>query len=319
GHWVAMHTEVDRLALPSMIERIRFFGPHPSPGDRFDCTVRVNELTDAFVRADLELVSARPADAGRLWCRIDGWQDTRFDTDEVVFPVLRDPDRLVVAERRPGGWFLATEHWDNSASRELMMRRYLNHRERPTYEALNPKAQRQWFLGRVAAKDAVRSWLWDHGAGPLFPAEITIGNDDEGRPVVEGPGCDGLRVSLAHTEWAAAAVVAGPGEPDPGIDVEADGPRHERFASLTLADAERSLVPAGEGPERDGALTRLWTVKEAAGKAAGTGLEGRPKDLVVTELDETTARLADRTVATEVVAVGEGDTARRYVVSWTTT
>lgn len=319
GHWVAMHTEVDRLALPSMIERIRFFGPHPPPGDRFDCTVRVNELTDAFVRADLELVSARPSDAGRLWCRIDGWQDTRFDTDEVVFPMLRDPDRLVVAERRPGGWLLATEHWDNSASRELMMRRYLNHRERPTYEALNPKAQRQWFLGRVAAKDAVRSWLWDHGAGPLFPAEITIGNDDEGRPVVEGPGCEGLRVSLAHTEWAAAAVVAGPGEPDPGIDVEADGPRHERFASLTLADAEAALVPAGDGPERDGALTRLWTVKEAAGKAAGTGLEGRPKDLVVTRLDATTATIADRTVATEVVAVGEGDTARRYVVSWTTT
>lgn len=318
GHWVAMHTEVDRLALPSMIERIRFFGPHPPPGDRFDCTVRVNELTDAFVRADLELVSARPADAGRLWCRIDGWQDTRFDTDDVVFPMLRDPDRLVVAERRPGGWFLATEHWDNSASRELMMRRYLNHRERPAYEALNPKAQRQWFLGRVAAKDAVRSWLWDHGAGPLFPAEITIRNDDEGRPVVEGPGCEGLRVSLAHTEWAAAAVVAGPGAPDPGIDVEADDPRHERFASLTLAGAEAALVPGGEGPERDFALTRLWTVKEAAGKAAGTGLQGRPKDLVVSALDATTAAVAGRTVATEVVAVGEGDTARRYVVSWTT-
>ena len=318
GHWVAMHTEVDRLALPSMIERIRFFGPHPPAGDRFDCTVRVNELTDAFVRADLELVSARPEDAGRLWCRIDGWQDTRFDTDEVVFPMLRDPDRLVIAERRPGGWSLATEHWDNSASRELMMRRYLNHRERPTYEAQNPKAQRQWFLGRVAAKDAVRSWLWDHGAGPLFPAEITVLNDDEGRPVVEGPGCDGLRVSLAHTEWAAVAVVAGPGEPDPGIDVEADGPRHERFASLTLADAERTLVPADEGPERDLALTRLWTVKEAAGKAAGTGLQGRPKDLVVTALDETTATVGGRTVSTEVVPVGEGDTARRYVVSWTT-
>ncbi|MCB1018237.1 MAG: polyketide synthase dehydratase domain-containing protein, partial [Acidimicrobiales bacterium] len=231
GHWVAMHTEVDRLALPSMIERIRFFGPHPPPGDHFDCTVRVNELTDAFVRADLELVGAGGPGAGRLWCRIDGWQDTRFDTDEVVFPMLRDPDRLTIAEARPGGWFLATEHWDNSASRELMMRRYLNHRERPTYEGLNPKAQRQWLLGRIAAKDAVRRRLWDGGAGPLFPAEITVTNDADGRPVVEGPGCDDLRVSLAHTEWAAAAVVAGPGEPDPGIDLEAEAPRHERFAS----------------------------------------------------------------------------------------
>ena len=329
GHWVAMHTEVDRLALPSMIERIRFYGPHPPPGDRFTCTVRVGELTDAFVRADLELVSAREEDAGRLWCRIDQWQDTRFDTDEVVFPMLRDPDQLTVAEARPGGWALATEHWANSASRELMMRRFLNHHERATYEGLNPKAQRQWLLGRIAVKDAVRRWLWDHGAGPIFPAEITVANHDDGRPfvVAEPPGADlsaggvavaDLRVSLAHTEWAAAAVVAGPDEAAPGIDIEAEAPRHERFASLTLAPEEAALVPDAPGPERDLALTRLWTVKEAAGKVAGVGLEGRPKALVVDGLDGDTARIGDRTVATEVVAVGEGDTARRYVVSWTT-
>ena len=330
GHWVAMHTEVDRLALPSMIERIRFFGPHPPPGDRFTCTVRIGELTDAFVRADLELVSAREEDAGRLWCRIDQWQDTRFDTDEIVFPMLRDPDQLTVAEARPGGWSLATEHWANSASRELMMRRYLNHHERPTYESLNPKAQREWLLGRIAVKDAVRRWLWDRGAGPLFPAEITVDNDDEGRPfvVAEPPDADegaggvtiaDLRVSLAHTEWAAAAVVAGPDDPAPGIDIEAEAPRHERFASLTLAAEETDLVPDEPGPERDLALTRLWTVKEAAGKAAGVGLEGRPKALVVDGVDGDRARVGDEVVATEVVAVGEGDTARRYVVSWTTT
>ena len=62
-----------------------------------------------------------------------------------------------------------------------------------------------------AVKDAVRRWLWDRGAGPLFPAEITVANHDDGRPfvVAEPPGAtlsaDGvavadLRVSLAHTE-----------------------------------------------------------------------------------------------------------------------
>ena len=88
---------------------------------------------------------------------------------------------------------------------------------------------------------------------------------------------------------------------------------------MVLAEAEEALVPAADGPDRDRALTRLWTVKEAAGKAAGVGLEGRPKDLVVEALDGAGARIAGRTVATEVVEVGEGDTARRYVVSWTTT
>ena len=308
GHWVAMHTEVDRLALPSVIEHIRFFGPHPPPGDRFTCTVRVGELTDAFVRADLELVDAD----GRVWAQIDNWQDTRFDTDDVVFPMLRDPDEECISQRRPGGWFLATEHWRNSASRELMMRRYLNHRERPTYEGLNPKAQRQWLLGRIAVKDAVRRWLWDHGAGPLFPAEITVGNDDSGRPVLEGPGTDGLRVSLAHTEWAAAAIVADRG--DVGIDIEVDAARHDRFASLVLTEDEAAMVPPS-GPDRDLALTRLWTVKEAMGKAGGRGLEGRPRAIEATRVDGDRFWVGDVPFDTEVVATAADGP--RYVVAWT--
>ena len=72
---------------------------------------------------------------------------------------------------------------------------------------------------------SVQPW----SAGPLFPAEITVDNDDEGRPfvVAEPPDADegaggvtiaDLRVSLAHTEWAAAAVVAGPDDAgDPPI------------------------------------------------------------------------------------------------------
>lgn len=349
GHWVAMHTEVDRLALPSVIERIRFFGPHPPPGDRFGCTVRVGELTDAFVRADLEMVSLQEGDRGRVWCQIESWQDTRFDTDDVVFPMLRDPDQLRISEQRPGGWFLATEHWANSASRELMMRRYLNHRERPTYEGLNPKAQRQWLLGRIAVKDAVRQWLWDHGAGPVFPAEVTVSNDDDGRPQVdvdaaalegtalegtalEGaalggaatgaapPAASGLRVSLAHTEWAAVALVAGPDDPAPGIDIEVEAPRHERFASLALTDTEAAWVPAEPGPERDLALTRFWTVKEAVGKAGGAGLEGRPRAIGIDRLEGDRAWVGTPgteqvQVDTEVVAVG--DDGPRYVVSWT--
>ncbi len=354
GHWVAMHTEVDRLALPSVIERIRFFGPHPPPGDRFECTVRVGELTDAFVRADLEMVSLQEGDRGRVWCQIESWQDTRFDTDDVVFPMLRDPDQLRISEQRPGGWFLATEHWANSASRELMMRRYLNHRERPTYEGLNPKAQRQWLLGRIAVKDAVRQWLWDHGAGPVFPAEVTVSNDDDGRPLVdvdaaaldgtafegtafEGTGFEGaaldgvtrgagppvasgLRVSLAHTEWAAAALVAGPDDAAPGIDIEVEAPRHERFASLALTDTEAALVPAEPGPERDLALTRFWTVKEAVGKAGGAGLEGRPRAIGIDRLEGDRAWVGapgteQVQVDSEVVAVG--DDGPRYMVSWT--
>jgi hypothetical protein len=104
------------------------------------------------VVADLEL---RRAD-GRLWARIDRWRDRRFDTDEVTWPVFVVPERNRIAQRQIGGWFLVQDRWPDPATRELIMRRYLSAAERAEYERRTPRAARQWLLGRIAVKDAVR-------------------------------------------------------------------------------------------------------------------------------------------------------------------
>ena len=54
------------------------------------------------------------------------------------------------------------------------------------------------------------------------------------------------------------------------------------FARLALTGQELAL---GSGHDPDEWVTRLWTVKEAVAKAAGTGLRGRPRDFVVREVD----------------------------------
>ena len=41
------------------------------------------------------------------------------------------------------------------------MRQYLGVAERAEYSQRTPRAARQWLLGRIAVKDAVRQWLWD--------------------------------------------------------------------------------------------------------------------------------------------------------------
>jgi phosphopantetheine--protein transferase-like protein len=58
-----------------------------------------------------------------------------------------------------------------------------------------------------------------------------------------------------------------------GIDVERIEPRSDSFAELSFSRAELRLI---EGEPRDEGLTRLWSAKEAAAKAAGTGLGGAP-------------------------------------------
>jgi phosphopantetheinyl transferase len=232
------------------------------------------------VIADLELRAA-----GRLWARIDRWADRRFRTDEVTGPMFFFPERNQIAQRQPGGVFLVRDRWQDLGSQELIMRRYLGAAERAEYAGRNPRAARQWLLGRIAVKDAVRHWLWDTGTGPIFPVEITVGNDDRGRPFVSGPFCAAPAVSLAHSGPFAVAVV---GHPDldmpPGVDIELVEARDTGTETAIMTAAERGLLDdvCGVSPAaRAGWLTRFWTAKEAVAKAEGTGLGGSPHRFVV--------------------------------------
>jgi len=168
-------------------------------------------------------------------------------------------------------------------------------------------------------KDAVRRWLWARRRGPLFPAEVVVANEPGGQPLVRGPFTDDLRVSLAHVEGRAVALVAE--GVDVGIDVERIEPRRPTFESLVLTPGEQQLTPP-EGYDRDAWLTALWSIKEAAAKATGLGLQGRPKDFEVTERRDTTARVGDRWIAFERLP-GAAPTSpssaaqKEHIVAWT--
>jgi phosphopantetheinyl transferase len=186
--------------------------------------------------------------------------------------------------------------------RELIMRRYLSGPERAEYDSLTPKAARSWLLGRIVAKDAVRRWLWQRGHGPIWPIEVVVSNDAQGRPLVSAPGGRDLRISLAHRPpYAACAVAEGedPGQ-EPGVDVEVIEERSNEFERLVATEGEQALVSTqvAAGSDRDEVLTRLWTVKEAVAKSLGTGLQGRPRDLEVVELDGPWSRIGDRWIHT---------------------
>jgi acyl transferase domain-containing protein/phosphopantetheinyl transferase len=303
GHWLAVRADTDRLALPRHLTGVRWFGPLPEPGTPLDVTMRVRHLDGEVISGDLELVGRE----GLLWCRIDGWEDHRFQTDELTWPIATEPETNVVAEPQPGGWVLVRERWRNTASRELSMRRYLVRAEREQYEAMTPNVQRQWLLGRIAAKDAVRLRAWAQAGErrDLFPAEVRVANDDDGAPLLQGVGAE-LHLSLAHTAWLGVALVHDGGPV--GIDVERIEPRPERFDALVMSAAEQALLPAGRN--EDEWRTRVWAAKEAAAKAARTGLEGNPKRWVLTALDGERLQVDGRWVQTTRFE-------EEHVVAWT--
>src|SRR5271167_3223967 len=117
--------------MPMRIGRVALFGPDPGVGERAACRVRMRHIGEREVRADLELVVA-----GRVWAKIDGWEDRRFESDDLVWAVLQYPESNALALPQAGGYVTATEHWRSAASRELMMRRYLCERERIAHDAV---------------------------------------------------------------------------------------------------------------------------------------------------------------------------------------
>jgi phosphopantetheinyl transferase len=313
GHWLSSQVDGDRLVLPTSIGRIELFGPHPPAGTLVDCTMVVTHLDEKVLRGDHVLIAD-----DRLWCRITGWEDRRFPTDTLVFETLQWPERTGMSVEH-SGYTRVDERWSDAATRALVMRRYLSHGEQADYERLHPLAQRQFLLGRIAVKDAVRRRLWAGGHGPLFPAEVAVANDPAGRPLVRGPFVDDLRVSLSHVDGVGVALV-GVGV-DVGIDVERIEPRRPSFEALVLTGAERS-IPRPEGFDRDAWLTVLWAAKEAAAKATGRGLQGRPKDFEVTERRGRRLRIHDRWVAFERLPQGPAPhpvPRKEQIVAWTVT
>jgi phosphopantetheinyl transferase len=309
--------------LPTSIDRISFYGPHPEPGTPVHCVVNCTDLREQSVRADLELTVD-----GVVWCRIEGWEDRRFQSDDRLFMLLRKPKELLLAEPQQGGWVLVREGWPDSASRDVVMRRFLGQAERADYAGRNPNVQRTWLLGRIAAKDAVRHLLWESGAGPIFPVEVGVRNDDDGRPLVSAPGDADLRVSIAHTAGFGVALAAT--GVDVGIDIEPVEPRTGSFEATAFTDAERGLLGSVDGADRDRELTRWWAAKEAAAKAAGTGMQGRPRDWEVTEVRGHHLLIGDRWIATEVLfdtdedptpprpdAVAVPAPTKEHIVAWT--
>ncbi|MGN6692901.1 MAG: 4'-phosphopantetheinyl transferase superfamily protein, partial [Aquihabitans sp.] len=308
GFWLAQRVDKDRLVLPTSIDRISFYGPHPTEGTVVRCVVNATEIGEVVVRADLELTVD-----GVVWCRIEGWEDRRFQSDDRLFTLLRKPHDRTLAEPQDGGWVLVTEGWPDSASRDVVMRRFLGVGERSDYDARNPNVQRTWLLGRIAAKDAVRDLLWRTGTeGRIFPVEVQVANDADGAPLATAPDGSDVRVSIAHTLGLGVAIAAH-GVPV-GIDIERIEDRPDSFELAALSKKERArfeeLPDIDRQSVRDVELTRWWAAKEAAAKAAGTGMQGRPKDWKVVEVDGDRLRIGDRWFGTARLGTD-------HVVAWT--
>ncbi|MFE4871975.1 beta-ketoacyl synthase N-terminal-like domain-containing protein [Streptomyces sp. NPDC056682] len=291
GYWLMSTHPTRTVIFPVALERARFYGPPPPTGTRVDCHAVITSLTEDTLLADVRLTLPD----GTVWAELSGWRDRRFSGLDAR-KSGGYPEHRALAEAQPGGWCLLRDVWPDLASRDLLTRMQLGRAEREAYEARPPRGRRQWLLGRIAAKDAVRRWLWQRGEGAVFPAEIEIVNEESGRPRavgVHGRTLPALDLSLAHRGDLAVALVRPPGHSPysigvgVGIDIEEIADHTPQTHRVALGARELALlgglVAAGSGESEALWFTRFWAAKEAAAKAEGTGFGGRPHAFEVTE------------------------------------
>ncbi|HWC27023.1 MAG TPA: beta-ketoacyl synthase N-terminal-like domain-containing protein [Solirubrobacteraceae bacterium] len=301
GLWAAEQLSGGDVIFPYRLLALDVFGPRRPVGEAIGCSATVELDDERTTRSDIDITGGD----GALWMTLTGWEDKRFDAPAHLRPLLLGSGAATIAapwsglvDGLAGGAPLECRRVETAIASDrafwlrVWSRRVLGRAERAQFAALRaPDARKlEWLGARTAAKEAVRELLRAHHGLDLLPADILIGSDDRGAPVVGGAWLGGLgmrpAVSLAHAGGTAVAVAGLDGAPLLlGIDIEPLRTRSPGFAAAALGDEERRLLDGIAADELQEWMLRCWCAKEAAAKALGTGLVAGPGSVAVTSID----------------------------------
>jgi phosphopantetheine--protein transferase-like protein len=320
GFWTAEHLESDYVIFPFRLETLHFYGPKPEMGTYLTCQARIHLVEKQQVRSDLDIVRQD----GRVWARFIGWEDRRFDLPTPFFRFMLAPGEIVLSEAWPlavaalpnaGAWQACRLGLDvfpegfftahGGIWRRVFAYLVLSRRERALWHGLNrsEKGCTEWLLGRVVAKDAVRRYLKQQYGMVVYPADIEILPEENGRSRVQGAWSQDVPslplLSLSHSEGVALAIV-GNGDTAASIGVEIEHMGRVRAGTEKREFTPRELALLSSVPhlEQDHWLLRLWCAKEAVAKALELSVAGGLQALVIEALDAQTG-------AVQVALTGE--------------
>jgi 4'-phosphopantetheinyl transferase len=179
------------------------------------------------------------------------------------FPTAQPPRRVAATEVLHL-WWCETRAPDQALPE---LRSWLSdgERERATRFAL-PALEHRYTVGRAALRHVLGEVLGS------APADVAIVRGPRGRPRLASAG--GVDFNVSNTlDVALIGIATQPGVRI-GVDVEHRGRqlRHEALARKFCTPAEYAAFDALAGDARRERFLRLWTCKEAMGKATGDAL-----------------------------------------------
>ena len=302
GYWAAERLSSGYVIFPFRVGALDIHGEAPDVSERVRCDVEIREVAPRRIQATHTVF----APDGRPWLRLSDWEDWRFFWPREFYDCSRDPKRHVLTipwelplarlsrpHRLACQRLESTPETDLTIVTSLMPRLILSGSELRQWKALaTPRKRRsEWILGRAVAKDAVRQILKSEHGLELYPADVEIAYDEDGRPFAHIPGGRDERampdLSIAHSDGCAVALAGYCLDGQRlGIDLERIRRREESFLAIAFSEAERALLDGS-----DEWATRLWCAKEAIAKALGKGLVEGPRSLAIQAVDASTGRV----------------------------
>lgn len=309
--WLAESAGRQRMILPYRLAALHIYSAPATVS--LTCQVRVLARDDNRIAANLDVVDG----GGRICVRFEGWEDRQFDLPEPVLRYLVAPGEVMLSQlwREPlEGWAAGTDlqlyaldgglfpagffEGYGGIWMQVLAQAILSRREREVWKRMDAttKRRKDWLLGRIVAKDAVRHRLAGRGLA-LAPADIEIMADANGKPGVEGVWSEGAggapALSISHTEGMAVALV-GNTPTSLGVDVEPLERLGEwQYDAVFTPEEQAHLAALGNQSAGDWPL-RIWCAKEAVAKARGQESVSNPTTLVVVDCNAATGEVRVR-------------------------
>lgn len=281
--------------FPFSIARLSLFAPPPVADSRFVCRAQIQQIAPDQLRAQADAIGAD----GRVVMRVENWDDRTFAVPARFHTYRLNPPTQFLGEpwlaaqlpqgihaRRIAPFDEALLDQGGGIWGRSLAHMALTPAERAFWYGLPASSARrsEWLLGRLAAKEAARDWARARHGMELASIDIAISGDDRGKPRVQIDALGAVpmpALSISHSHGWAAAVVA-----DPGLAVGVDYQRlrHLRAQDLiqgAFAPAEQHWFAQADASSQGLIAAALWCAKEAASKAAGSGLQGRPQDWLI--------------------------------------
>ncbi len=203
-----------QYVFPVGIKKLEIYGPTPAKGAIVPVLVKIKEYSAKLLLADIEIQDGK----GGVWMRIRGWKDWVFRWSRGLYDFRRQPERYLASQTLSQKALTADAKMQYISRAELkdmdmdaLSRFFLHLDEIRIMNEIRTSMQRwQYLLSRIAAKDALRSWLAGSSGKMLHPAGVIIEDGPAGRPIIKKIDDSGPvpQLEIYHSEQGAVAVAS---------------------------------------------------------------------------------------------------------------